>query len=124
MAFQVLGIANCVALLLSVRQSTKGDEPVLLVPLVRTSDTLASQPFAIVLTGKALIPTDCFETLIGEFCSYFHIFCPNVTAFFRADSDTLEFMPTRSARGKQSKAAEELFKLANIQYDTERSRMK
>jgi len=123
MAFQVLGIANCVALLLSVRQSTKGDGPVLLVPLVRTSDTLASQPFAIVLTGKALIP-DCFEALIGEFCSYFHIFCPNVTAFFRAESDTLEFMPTRSARGKQSKAAEDIFKLANIQYDTERSRMK
>ena len=122
MAFQVQGIANCVALLLSVRQSTKGDGPVLLVPLVRTLDTL-DQPFAIVLTGKALSP-DCFDALIGEFCSYFHIFCPNVTAFFRAESDTLEFMPTRSARGKQSKAAEELFKLANIQYDTERSRMK
>ena len=122
MTFQKQGIANCVALLLSVRRTTKGDRPVLLVPLVRILDT-RDGPFVIVLTGNALSP-DCFDALIGEFCSYFHIFCPNVTAFFPAESKTLDFMPTRSARGKQSKAAEELFKLANIQYDTERSRMK
>ena len=121
MAFQEQGIANSVALLLSVRQTTKDDTSLLFVPLVRSSDK-QDEPFVVVLTGRAL-SLDCFDALIGEFCSYFHSFCPNVTAFFRADSETLEFMSTRSARGKQSKP-EDILKLASTQYSTERSRMK
>jgi hypothetical protein len=92
------------------------------VPLVRNSDKEEEGPFVVVLTGKALT-LDCLGALIGEFCSYFHSFCPNVTAFFRAESDTLEFMSTMSARGKQSRPEDSL-KLASTQYDTERSRMK
>jgi hypothetical protein len=120
MVFQEQGIANTMALLLSVRQTTKDDAPLLLVPLVK--EKADANPFVVVLTGKAL-RHDCFDAFIGEVCSYFHSFCPNVTAFFRAESETLEFMPTLSARGRQSKS-EDILKLANTQYNTERSRMK
>jgi hypothetical protein len=64
MEYQTPCIANTVALLLSVRQTTKEG------PWYHYLRRTENEPFVVVLTGNALV-VDCFDHFIGEFCSYF-----------------------------------------------------